>query len=123
MAAATGGFDVTFTGDLGDQAVPLLTADAGELVNVSLLSYHQDTGELDFDFDIGTSVSIVKPEPSKIHGMWVLDQTKMAPVSDVLGWKIDGQTMAEIDRILQETITDPVGPEFMAPPDRVAALA
>jgi hypothetical protein len=31
--------------------------------------------------------------------------------------------MAEIDRILQETVTDPVGPEFMAPPDRVAVLA
>jgi hypothetical protein len=26
--------------------------------------------------------------------------------------------MAEIDRILAETITDPVGPEFMAPPAR-----
>jgi hypothetical protein len=26
--------------------------------------------------------------------------------------------MAEIDRILKETITDPVGPEFMAPPAR-----
>jgi hypothetical protein len=29
--------------------------------------------------------------------------------------------MAEIDRILKQTIKDPVGPEFMAPPDRVAA--
>ena len=48
---------------------------------------------------------------------------QLSPVSDVLGWKIDGQTMAEIDRILEETITDPVGPEFMAPPDRAAALA
>jgi hypothetical protein len=29
--------------------------------------------------------------------------------------------MAEIDLILQETIKDPIGPEFMAPPDRLAA--
>jgi hypothetical protein len=29
--------------------------------------------------------------------------------------------MAEIDLILQETIKDPIGPEFMAPPDRIAA--
>jgi hypothetical protein len=29
--------------------------------------------------------------------------------------------MTEIDQILRETIKDPVGPEFMAPPDRVAA--
>jgi hypothetical protein len=28
---------------------------------------------------------------------------------------------AEIDRILRETITDPVGPEFMAPPVRSVA--
>ena len=43
------------------------------------------------------------------------------PIEDVIGWKIDDSTMAEIDRILRETIKDPVGPEFMAPPDRVAA--
>ena len=29
--------------------------------------------------------------------------------------------MAEIDRILKRTVKDPVGPEFMAPPDRLAA--
>jgi hypothetical protein len=29
--------------------------------------------------------------------------------------------MAEIDAILRETISDPVGPEFMAPPDQLAA--
>jgi len=31
--------------------------------------------------------------------------------------------MFQIDRILHETITDPVGPEFMAPPARAEALA
>jgi aryl-alcohol dehydrogenase-like predicted oxidoreductase len=65
---------------------------------------------------------------------WVLDRNRMnialwgarradqlSPIKDALGWRIDGDTMAEIDRILRETIKDPVGPEFMAPPDRVAA--
>jgi aryl-alcohol dehydrogenase-like predicted oxidoreductase len=65
---------------------------------------------------------------------WVLDRNKMnialwgarradqlAPIEDVVGWRIDDSTMAEIDCILQETIKDPVGPEFMAPPDRAAA--
>jgi aryl-alcohol dehydrogenase-like predicted oxidoreductase len=65
---------------------------------------------------------------------WVLDRYKMnialwgarradqlSPIEEVIGWEIDGTAMAEIDRILQETIKDPVGPEFMAPPDRVAA--
>jgi aryl-alcohol dehydrogenase-like predicted oxidoreductase len=65
---------------------------------------------------------------------WVLDRNKMnialwgarrseqlSPISDVFGWQIDSASMAEIDRILNNTIKDPVGPEFMAPPDRVAA--
>ena len=65
---------------------------------------------------------------------WVLDRNKLnialwgarradqlSPISNALGWKIDSQTMAEIDQILHDTIKDPVGPEFMAPPARVAA--
>jgi aryl-alcohol dehydrogenase-like predicted oxidoreductase len=65
---------------------------------------------------------------------WVLDRGEMnialwgarradqlAPISDVIGWRIDDSEMAEIDRILRETISDPIGPEFMAPPDRLAA--
>jgi aryl-alcohol dehydrogenase-like predicted oxidoreductase len=65
---------------------------------------------------------------------WVLDRgdanialwgarraDQLSPIADVIGWRIDRSAMAEIDQILQETITDPVGPEFMAPPDRLAA--
>jgi aryl-alcohol dehydrogenase-like predicted oxidoreductase len=65
---------------------------------------------------------------------WVLDRNKMnialwgarradqlSPIGDALGWKISSQVMAEIDQILRQTIKDPVGPEFMAPPDRVVA--
>jgi hypothetical protein len=29
--------------------------------------------------------------------------------------------LSEIDLILADTITNPVGPEFMAPPERIAA--
>jgi hypothetical protein len=36
----------------------------------------------------------------------------------VIGWRVDLDARAMIDRILAETITDPVGPEFMAPPAR-----
>lgn len=65
---------------------------------------------------------------------WVLDRgeanialwgarraDQLTPIADVVGWRIDRSAMAEIDRILQETIRDPIGPEFMAPPDRLAA--
>jgi hypothetical protein len=36
----------------------------------------------------------------------------------VLGWSLDDDARADIDRILAKAITDPVGPEFMAPPAR-----
>jgi aryl-alcohol dehydrogenase-like predicted oxidoreductase len=59
---------------------------------------------------------------------WMLDQGittalwgarhpgQLQPVDEVSGWSLDAGTMAEIDRILRETVTDPVGPGFMAPP-------
>jgi aryl-alcohol dehydrogenase-like predicted oxidoreductase len=59
---------------------------------------------------------------------WVLDQGptlalwgarhpgQLDPVSDIEGWQIDGATKNEIDAILERCITDPVSPEFMAPP-------
>jgi aryl-alcohol dehydrogenase-like predicted oxidoreductase len=46
---------------------------------------------------------------------------QLASITGALGWQIDGPTMIELDRILNETISDPVGPEFMAPPARAAA--
>jgi aryl-alcohol dehydrogenase-like predicted oxidoreductase len=39
-------------------------------------------------------------------------------VEEAYGWKLTAEDYIEIDRILEETITDPVGPEFMAPPQR-----
>jgi aryl-alcohol dehydrogenase-like predicted oxidoreductase len=64
---------------------------------------------------------------------WMLDQgittalwgarhpDQLQPVDEVVGWSLDASAKAEIDRILRETIVDPVGPEFMAPPPRSVA--
>ena len=38
-----------------------------------------------------------------------------------MGWRLDASAQAEIDRILGETIANPIGPEFMAPPTRSLA--
>jgi len=46
---------------------------------------------------------------------------QLAPIDDVLGWRLDDETRATIDRLLAELVPDPVGPEFMAPPAREAA--
>jgi aryl-alcohol dehydrogenase-like predicted oxidoreductase len=64
---------------------------------------------------------------------WMLDQgittalwgarhpNQLLPVDEIAGWQLDASTKGEIDRILRETIRDPVGPEFMAPPTRSIA--
>lgn len=62
---------------------------------------------------------------------WLLDQKgvsialwgarrpdQLDPVNEVMGWSLDEDAKAEIDRILDRNIKDPVGPEFMAPPLR-----
>jgi aryl-alcohol dehydrogenase-like predicted oxidoreductase len=46
---------------------------------------------------------------------------QLLPVDEVSGWQVDAPTKSEIDRILRETITEPIGPEFMAPPARSIA--
>jgi hypothetical protein len=35
-----------------------------------------------------------------------------------MGWGLDGQAKLVVEEILQQTVKDPVGPEFMAPPSR-----
>jgi aryl-alcohol dehydrogenase-like predicted oxidoreductase len=64
---------------------------------------------------------------------WMLDQgittalwgarhpAQLLPVDEVSGWQLDAAAKTEIDRILRETITEPIGPEFMAPPARSMA--
>ena len=66
---------------------------------------------------------------------WILDQgvdvalwgarrpAQLDPIEEVTGWSLDDDAKAEIDHILDATVTDPVGPEFMAPPTRTAVEA
>ncbi|WP_313086340.1 aldo/keto reductase [Pseudomonas sp.] len=61
---------------------------------------------------------------------WVLDQgptialwgarrpDQLDGIDDAFGWTLSPQDRQDIDSLLAEHITDPVGPEFMAPPTR-----
>ena len=61
---------------------------------------------------------------------WVLDKgadvalwgsrrpDQLEVLDEVMGWNLDDNDMAAIDNLLDETIDNPVGPEFMAPPTR-----
>ena len=65
---------------------------------------------------------------------WLLDQPgvgialwgarrpeQLAPVDEVNGWTLTQRDFSDIDTILRESIRNPVGPEFMAPPVREMA--
>jgi aryl-alcohol dehydrogenase-like predicted oxidoreductase len=61
---------------------------------------------------------------------WVLDKgisvalwgarkpEQLTGVENVFGWKLTKGDLEEIDTIIKETVTSPIGPEFMAPPTR-----
>jgi aryl-alcohol dehydrogenase-like predicted oxidoreductase len=62
---------------------------------------------------------------------WLLDQPgvgialwgarrpeQLAPIREVVGWSLRKSDFAAIDAIVRESIHNPVGPEFMAPPAR-----
>jgi aryl-alcohol dehydrogenase-like predicted oxidoreductase len=64
---------------------------------------------------------------------WVLDQPgisaalwgarhpqQLEAVGNAMDWKLDADALTAIDQILRQTIADPVGPEFMAPPARAS---
>ncbi|MGB7283766.1 MAG: aldo/keto reductase [Candidatus Acidiferrum sp.] len=66
---------------------------------------------------------------------WLLDQPgvgvalwgarrpeQLAPIREVSGWSLKKEDFAAIDAILRESIRNPVGPEFMAPPARGTAV-
>jgi aryl-alcohol dehydrogenase-like predicted oxidoreductase len=64
---------------------------------------------------------------------WVLDRgptvalwgarrpLQLVGLEDAFGWRLDAQAFAEIDAIVAQYVKDPVGPEFMAPPQRTPA--
>jgi aryl-alcohol dehydrogenase-like predicted oxidoreductase len=62
---------------------------------------------------------------------WTLDQPfvtialwgarhpeQLTPIAAINGWTLDASAMRTIGEITRESITDPVGAEFMAPPAR-----
>jgi aryl-alcohol dehydrogenase-like predicted oxidoreductase len=64
----------------------------------------------------------------ELAARWVLDRPgitvalwgakspeQLDAVAGVPGWKLDAGTMAEIDKIVTESVTDPVGPEYLSP--------
>jgi aryl-alcohol dehydrogenase-like predicted oxidoreductase len=66
---------------------------------------------------------------------WILDRgetialwgarrpEQLDPVADVIGWSLDTAAQQEIEASLRRHVKDPVGPQFMAPPQRLTTRA
>jgi aryl-alcohol dehydrogenase-like predicted oxidoreductase len=65
---------------------------------------------------------------------WVLDQPgvsaalwgarhpgELSPLKDVVGWHLDEEALRYIDEVIAHSVKEPVGPEFMAPPEHKPA--
>ncbi len=64
----------------------------------------------------------------ELAARWVLDRPgvsaalwgakrpeQLSAVDGIFGWKLDDAAMARMDAIVQESVTDPVGPEYLMP--------
>ena len=60
-------------------------------------------------------------QPGVTAALWGARRpAQLEPIDEVMGWSIRNGALAQINRILRETISEPVGAEFMAPPSRSA---
>jgi aryl-alcohol dehydrogenase-like predicted oxidoreductase len=64
----------------------------------------------------------------ELAARWVLDRPgvsvalwgarrpdQLDVISGVMGWKLDADAMSEIDRIVADSVKDPIGPEYLTP--------
>ena len=64
----------------------------------------------------------------ELAARWVLDRPgvtvalwgakrpeQLDPAAGATGWRLDEEAMCEIDRIVEESVSDPVGPEYLTP--------
>jgi aryl-alcohol dehydrogenase-like predicted oxidoreductase len=64
----------------------------------------------------------------ELAARWVLDRPgisvalwgakrpdQLDAVNGVMDWKLDSSAMAEIDRMVAASVTDPIGPEYLTP--------
>ncbi len=78
---------------------------------------HQHYGKRVIDLAVRWTLD----QPGVTVALWGARQPdQLVPVDNAIGWKLDAGALRAIDTIIRETVTDPVGPEFMAPPARSA---
>ena len=88
------------------KAVRLLERYARDRYGVSVLAF---------------AVRWVLDQPGVSAALWgVRKPEELTPLNEVMGWKLDAGALAYADEVISESVLEPVGPEFMAPPERPA---
>jgi aryl-alcohol dehydrogenase-like predicted oxidoreductase len=74
---------------------------------------------------IDLAIRWVLHQPGVSVALWgARHPEQLQTVDNVEGWKLDADASKAIFRIVRDTVSDPIGPEFMAPPARpMAAMA
>jgi aryl-alcohol dehydrogenase-like predicted oxidoreductase len=67
---------------------------------------------------LALSVRWVLEQPGVSVALWgARHPGEIAPLEDVFGWHLDEEALLYIDEVISHSVKDPVGPEFMAPPE------
>ena len=67
---------------------------------------------------LALAVRWVLDQPGVSVALWgAIHPSELDPLNDILGWHLDDEARAHIDEVLAQSIKDPVGPEFMGPPE------
>lgn len=65
---------------------------------------------------LALAVRWVLDRPGVSAALWGAKRPEqLNAVREIFGWKLDDAAMAEIDRIVSESVLDPVGPEYLTP--------
>jgi len=68
---------------------------------------------------LALSVRWVLDQPGVSIALWgVRHPAELAPLKEVVGWHLDEEALRYVDEVLAHSVREPVGPEFMAPPER-----
>ncbi len=73
---------------------------------------------------LALAVRWVLDTPGVSVALWgVRHPAELEPIDDAIGWHLDDEARAYIDEVIKKSVRDPVGPEFMAPPENGPAEA
>ena len=68
---------------------------------------------------LALSVRWVLDQPGDSVALWgTRHPSELAPLKEVVGWHLDEEALRYVAEVVAHSVRDPVGPEFMAPPER-----